>query len=294
MPTLTAGQTATLTMGAFDSITITLTGTTGKGSIALTSLASSIRSDIPVSVLQSKTYGPYGAPMTTVVTCADSSIVYLLNVGAAGSGVLWADRPSAASNTGQVITVTDVGSRSRWTSDGTYWRPQNGRVLLYSRAVQGDPTTTSITSLTGNSTSQSFTLPVEMLIPAGVMNYPSAVLRLNAMFRRVGVAGATGNVLISVSTTANGAAASTLIAVQSTMTATEGGQVSINGQARVDATNNLVLGQRMLDNQSITTTGMYTVAGVIPSAALYVTLVLHSSWTADVCHLLSYSASLEG
>src|SRR5574340_56083 len=44
----------------------------------------------------------------------------------------WASRPAAASNTGVTIRITDIGGSagSLWISDGTYWKPVGGRVVL--------------------------------------------------------------------------------------------------------------------------------------------------------------------
>lgn len=44
----------------------------------------------------------------------------------------WADRPAAATNIGLTIRVTDVGglAGSLWISDGVYWRPVSGVVVL--------------------------------------------------------------------------------------------------------------------------------------------------------------------
>jgi len=45
----------------------------------------------------------------------------------------WANRPDATLNQGVVIRITDIGhanAGSRWISDGTYWVPESGRVML--------------------------------------------------------------------------------------------------------------------------------------------------------------------
>lgn len=49
----------------------------------------------------------------------------------------WADRPAAASNTGAVIRITDVGGSagSLWISNGTYWVPYSGICVLGMSAV---------------------------------------------------------------------------------------------------------------------------------------------------------------
>ena len=45
----------------------------------------------------------------------------------------WAGKPSAAGNAGKEIILTDMG-RSRWWSNGTYWRPVGGRQVLAQRS----------------------------------------------------------------------------------------------------------------------------------------------------------------
>lgn len=49
----------------------------------------------------------------------------------------WATRPAAADNPGVTIRITDVGGSagSRWISDGTYWKPESGRVILAQSAT---------------------------------------------------------------------------------------------------------------------------------------------------------------
>ena len=41
----------------------------------------------------------------------------------------WAGKPSAVGNAGKEIILTDMG-RSRWYSDGTYWRPVGGMMAF--------------------------------------------------------------------------------------------------------------------------------------------------------------------
>lgn len=79
MPTLTAGQTATVELSAFGTLAISLVSNgrrSGSGSIAFASSAPDLRSDVQATTAQSKTYGPFGAPMTATVRCADGSLTY--------------------------------------------------------------------------------------------------------------------------------------------------------------------------------------------------------------------------
>lgn len=73
----------------------------------------------------------------------------------------WVDRPAAASNTGLVIRITDIGGTagSRWISDGTYWKPESGRVTLGAGALGW--------AIAGTSAVE--TVLSSVLVPAGVM-----------------------------------------------------------------------------------------------------------------------------
>ena len=115
-----------------------------------------------------------------------------------GAGILWAARPAAATVPGQVIRITDVGTAahgSHWVSDGTNWRPVNGRVVLASLAGS---TAAPVCSVTG-STGASFAIPGgNIKVPAGLL-LPGAQLEVRPVFRRVG-ANATGNVNVTIGT----------------------------------------------------------------------------------------------
>jgi hypothetical protein len=78
MPTLTSTQSATLTLGAFESITV-IVGRVGKASMSLTSLVPNGHPDMTITDVVSKTYGPYGVPMTCVIACSDGSVQYTQN-----------------------------------------------------------------------------------------------------------------------------------------------------------------------------------------------------------------------
>src|SRR5258706_520986 len=81
MTKLTSGQSATVALNAFSSITINLGRPAGAGSMTLTSLAQALQSNLTLNPLQSRTYGPFGVPMTAIITCADGSMQYTCNAG---------------------------------------------------------------------------------------------------------------------------------------------------------------------------------------------------------------------
>lgn len=103
MPTITASQTASFTVDAFGSIAVVVNG---QGALTATSRAQNLKSNVVVSVLQSKTYGPFGVPMDVVISCSDGSITYTVTNGY-GGGATSADAVSIA-DAGGYFTGTDV------------------------------------------------------------------------------------------------------------------------------------------------------------------------------------------
>jgi len=62
-------------MDAWATLTLVVSS---KATIALTSLAPNLLSSSVVSQAQSKTYGPFGVPMTVVITAVDQGVTYAL------------------------------------------------------------------------------------------------------------------------------------------------------------------------------------------------------------------------
>lgn len=128
-----------------------------------------------------------------------SVIINPLVAGTSGNSAItyegtWASRPAATSVTaGAKIRITDVGvgGYSEWVSDGTYWRPVNGSVLLECRAGS---VSSPVTSLTGNGTIQQYILPRDILLPAGML-IPGSQLEVLMVGRKVGTTGHTGSFL---------------------------------------------------------------------------------------------------
>lgn len=114
---------------------------------------------------------------------------------------IWADRPSASSNAGRVIRITDVGvsvGGSHWISDGTYWRPVNGYIVLQQQAGS---IATPLAAVTGVTTSM-LVPSKSLVIPAGMLIPGSAELDIKGFFRRTGAtATATLNVHLGTNKT---------------------------------------------------------------------------------------------
>ena len=73
--TTTAGGTATFSLGPFDIFTLT-SASYSTGSLAFTSLAPKIKSDFVDTNPNSGVYGPYGVPMSVVLTVTGGSVGY--------------------------------------------------------------------------------------------------------------------------------------------------------------------------------------------------------------------------
>lgn len=110
----------------------------------------------------------------------------LLPIDSGGGGVitvLWANRPSAAMvRPGTEMVVSDYGYQ-KWVSDGTYWRPAQGRAMLLNK---WGTTSAPLAVLTGAVDSQ-FTL-TEKVIAAGLL-IPGCKLSAQMWVRRAGSAG---------------------------------------------------------------------------------------------------------
>lgn len=91
----------------------------------------------------------------------------------------WAGRPAANGvPVGTKLAITDVGvgGYSEWFSDGTYWRPVGGFLMLGSWVSARDTPLSVITGVTGI---QEFPGVPRILIPEGVVA-PNTVFRMRA------------------------------------------------------------------------------------------------------------------
>jgi hypothetical protein len=90
-------------------------------------------------------------------------------------GYAWADRPSAAGNSGKVIRVTNVGARASGSflvSDNTDWNPVGGSlVLAQGSGAPGYP----LTQNTG-ATDFLFTLPAGPMVSGGAVVLPLGLI----------------------------------------------------------------------------------------------------------------------
>lgn len=106
---------------------------------------------------------PNNGPITGTVITASEALAL--------TPVLWANRPAAAGNSGKIIRVSDIGvGGGLFISDGTYWRPLNGHLVLAAE---------NLTAITTTQASGS-TTPIpgwSLTIPAGLFDRPGTMLR---------------------------------------------------------------------------------------------------------------------
>ena len=77
--------------------------------------------------------------------------------------LLWVNRPEASSAKGEVFYFTDIGPNgSSWISNGEYWSPTNGEVVLMSSGVE-----TSITGTIIETSIGAYTLPAGLTSRVG-------------------------------------------------------------------------------------------------------------------------------
>lgn len=89
--------------------------------------------------------------------------------------VAWASRPAAnAVPVGTEIQVTDYGNQ-KWVSDGTYWRPAQGRILLAQKSADGSAFLASLT----NTTSGEFAI-TKPVIKAGMV-IPNSRIKIEGL-----------------------------------------------------------------------------------------------------------------
>lgn len=106
--------------------------------------------------------------------------------GMAAGSMAWAARPPAGSvPPGTEITIAGLppGGASRWFSDGTQWRPVDGRVLLYAQA-KGYRNPLGSLSWAGAA--------ISMAIPGGSIAIPADLIVPGVSELRVSVLWATG------------------------------------------------------------------------------------------------------
>lgn len=126
-------------------------------------------------------YGSVGV-LTAAQTRATQALV-------SGAGILWANRPTAATaGVGALQWFSDIGGGTLWRSDGTNWRPLNGRAII---GRQHGTIAVPVASLALGGAGV-MTLSNALLIPAGMAIAGSSSIGARATFIHRGVAGVVG------------------------------------------------------------------------------------------------------
>jgi hypothetical protein len=116
MATLTAGQSAEVTLDPFASVALVVSGT---ATIAFSSDAPGLRSGFTVTNAKTQTYGPYGVPMTATITAVDQSVTYTVTGGVAMLSVNDAGDDVLLGTAGAVLAVSEVTAYVNLTATGT-------------------------------------------------------------------------------------------------------------------------------------------------------------------------------
>ena len=109
MTTVTAGNTSSFQLGPFD--TVTVSAGSARGQFALTSQAPKLVADQVLSVA-SGTFGPWGAPMSVVLSVAQGSVDYTVNTQSLG--VAQSVAAAALVSDAGVYNVINLAGLRRW------------------------------------------------------------------------------------------------------------------------------------------------------------------------------------
>ena len=202
---------------------------------------------------------------------------------------LWANVPFPATTPGVIIQVLDVGvAPSFWVSDGTNWRPLNGRVLLYQRT---GTLAAPLATLTGV-TLALFTLPQTLTIQAGVIP-PNGMVCVTAEVQRT-TATAAANAKIwlgNLGTTADVAIGNLIMGATANLIIPRlHGSFFMTGSSGSGTVNGAVVPENTTSASAILQDATVNTPNTLP---LYVTIGMSGANAADTFNLNNYSVWLE-
>ena len=237
--------------------------------------------------------GPDGVIPVAQWNAAGTALVDPVSGGLIGlvpASYTWAGKPAASSsNAGQSIRITDVGnsaSGSLWQSDGTIWRPVNGRVLLGSDFGSLAAPIATISGVT----SGGFVLPLENpSIPANLLPV-GARININVMLRR---RGANATASWSTRLGVNGGAGDQQVLNLST-SASDSKDYSANLSLGITSSGSFTT-QGWLAPQASGTSAIADKvnAAIDTTAEMFVSFDIFNANVSDSFDLISYSVSLE-
>ena len=230
----------------------------------------------------------FGSGAKTVFATAGAALLNPVQALVSGVGILWADRPTAAAaGNGALQWFSDIGGGSLWRSDGTNWRPANGRTRLYAKnGLIAAP----LATLTGV-TSGVFTLPETLTIPAGLIAPHSAVWGNFEIFRT----GATATALVQWRIGTAGTTSDSIV-YQSSMSATTNHQSRSYSAAKFGTGTDRFFAPNSsnMNGGGSQAAGVDRTTNVNTAAAMYATVDLSSANAADTFSLIAYSLWIEG
>jgi hypothetical protein len=137
MATLTNGQSATLSLDAFASVSVQCDGGV-QGTLVWTSSADNLKSDVSAK-LTNKTYGPYGVPGALTITVTAGRLIYTVNGTVNGLPLDQANSPAAATaNTTTIQNALTAGGLVQITTPGTYYINASLTIYAYTK-LKGVP-----------------------------------------------------------------------------------------------------------------------------------------------------------
>lgn len=208
-----------------------------------------------------------------------------------GISYTWATKPSAAGNLGKVIRISDVGTGSggsMWISDGAYWRPLGGSVVLAQRCgAPGYP----ITQNTG-ATDFLFTLPAPVVVPANMLIPGESQMEAECWVRRVG---ATATASLRMYLGVNGSAASDSNLGSNTLPATTnhdcnpGPLITVQAADRIGSSGWLA----RHNTSGGALAGYDAQTGINIAQAMYLSIGCFNANVADTFRLIAYRLTLK-
>lgn len=201
----------------------------------------------------------------------------------------WANRPAVGLvPAGTELQVTDYGNQ-KWVSDGTYWRPAQGRALI----AQKHGTTSAPIAVLSATTAGVFTIPGgQIVVPAGMI-IPQSRVSIMALMRKTG---ATSSCFFGVRLGIAGTFSDSLVGGLVSNTG-NGAEVSINTSARIgDPISNTFLSMNTLGDGSTfapTNALLVQTTNVDNSVDQFVSMIIANGNTSDTYNLLSCVVVLE-
>jgi hypothetical protein len=207
------------------------------------------------------------------------------------AAIPWATFPApAAVPVGTRYIASDYGY-TEWVNTGSAWYPVGGLQVLYTR--QGS-TATPISTLTGNGAAQIFTLPEDLLLPAGMIQ-PGLRFEFDFLLRKAGVH--TGLFLAGLQAAPNAGTIGAALISSISSSATNPSTNRLAGFFSVDADlSTLSQGQAISQWVAGTSTSLTNTRAdaTVATQDRYVVPGIGGTYTDSAADLLQYSVAVRG